>query len=83
MLALSVGLMALAFKPYLTARVTTIYFATLALFVFVDAHISNYGVRMIVPVIPMLLFLGIESPPPKLRLGSKAGAITEQWPEQL
>ena len=42
------------------------------------AHISNYGVRMIVPVIPMLLLLAIKSLPPKLRFGSWAGAITEQ-----
>jgi hypothetical protein len=42
------------------------------------AHIYNYGVRMIVPVIPMLLLLSITSLPPKLRLGLQTGAITEQ-----
>jgi len=44
------------------------------------AHIFNYGVRMIVPVIPMLLLLAIKSLPPKLLPGSKAGAIAEQLP---
>lgn len=47
------------------------------------ADISNYGVRMIVPVIPMLLLLAVSSLPAKLRIGGRAGDITEQWPAQL
>jgi hypothetical protein len=44
------------------------------------ADISNYGVRMIVPAIPMLLLLAVRSIPSALRPGSKAGAIREQLP---
>jgi hypothetical protein len=46
------------------------------------ADISNYGVRMIVPVIPMLLLLAVSALPTKPRPGPRAGAITEAWPAQ-
>jgi hypothetical protein len=80
LLALSVGLMVLAFKPYLTTRVTAIYFAALALFVFVDVFclytfrlLSENLVIFLLPIFCLLVLRSFETQ--SLFLGACAGLV--------
>ena len=68
LLAFSVGVMVFAFKPYLTARATTIYFAALALFVFVDVFclytfrlLSENLVVFLLPIFCLLVLRSFET----------------------